>query len=366
MFMENFIRGYVRRNLFEFFSLADKVYFKSNKLPIKFQEVIQKITRGDAWTKLVSDLVYEIAQENSYTGEWAVASLDGLDAERKDEYEVHEKSLSIEDWKGVKEFYNDLKLYNKNTLPVKGFNVKGVPNTLQLQSALKYRRGIIEQLQHLPSVAMRNLRGDLRIPRDLEEIVNYKRSTETFMRYFMLLKDRKSEMMSKLEKQFFKANITMAQMVDMAEDKSNLLGGDSIDRNSVQDIVASTGGDLEIVYEKGSYMVIKVMGPEGIYELGCNSLWCFSYMEDGHLKLGTWYSHSTNDIVYVIIDFSVPSDNKQFMHVLIKPIDWGNDDEENDETLFSMDNNSVYNPIWFFKNTIGLDVAKQILDFDEN
>jgi hypothetical protein len=38
------------------------------------------------------------------------------------------------------------------------------------------------------------------------------------------------------------------------------------------------------------------------------------------MNYNDWYNYSTNDLVYVIIDFKEPTDSPDFMHVLIKPL----------------------------------------------
>ena len=114
--------------------------------------------------------------------------------------------------------------------------------------------------------------------------------------------------------------------------------------------------------ERGDIMVVKVEGPYGIKAIGCNSLWCFTY---GKGWSRDWSSYSTNDVVYAIIDFSEDSDSADFMHVVIKPIIYNSDDEEiNDESVFDMSNRNVNGPMNFLDYTIGIETAKQLLDFD--
>lgn len=369
MDMEHALRNHIRRNLIEFLSLADKVYYRTNKLPPLYQQYINRITGGDAWTKLVADMVYAVAQQNQFQGSWAVSIVsDEPEHERQDEYEVHEGSLNKDDWMNIKYRYEALKNYNKNTLPIKGLDPKGVEDVWGLYRALKSRQQILEQLAKLPKVAIRNLRADLRVPRDAKELRDYAHTTEYAVNHISLLNNRDESSRKQVYKKLFRSNLTMDQLVNMVEDKESLLGGYEIDRNEVQKMIARTGGDLELIYDQGDYMVLKVHGPEGIQEIGCNSLWCFTYSRDGALNFNDWYNYSTNDVVYVMIDFSSTSDSSDFMYVLVKPVTWehdGSDEEVNDEKLFSMDNVAHYDPINVFSSTIGLETAKRLLDFDE-
>ena len=134
--------------------------------------------------------------------------------------------------------------------------------------------------------------------------------------------------------------------------------------------------ELDDIYENGNIMVVEVTGPYGMKEIGCNSLWCFTY--GGGANWQTFDNHSTNGIVYAIIDFSQSSDSPDFMHVLIKPLIYdettpGSDEftgeEENDNKLYNMANESVneagYSPIDFIEQKIGIDNAKKLLTFGE-
>lgn len=69
------------------------------------------------------------------------------------------------------------------------------------------------------------------------------------------------------------------------------------------------------------------------------------------------------------IDFSQESDSQNFMHVLIKPLNYNittkYEESENEMKLFNMANEDLSSPLQYIKSIIGLDKAKQLLTFDE-
>jgi hypothetical protein len=101
--------------------------------------------------------------------------------------------------------------------------------------------------------------------------------------------------------------------------------------------------ELKVKYNKGNIMIIEVSGPDGIKEIGCNSLWCFTYnRKGGETNWNDWYNNSTNGYCYIIIDFSQASDSEDFMHVLTKPLLYDYSDYRGDsERLYNMSNRDM-------------------------
>jgi len=167
----------------------------------------------------------------------------------------------------------------------------------------------------------------------------------------------------------FRANVTLDDLLSFVEEKQNLVGGKKFTKATIKRLVRENDYDMEIVYDHGNIMVVDVTSPEAIKEIGCNSLWCFTYGKEFENAYRQWNNYSTNDHVYVIIDFSVPSDSIEFMHVLIKPVDFnvspedGNDPNEN--KLFNMANEDVYDPVPILEKYVGADNAPHIFNFGE-
>jgi len=135
-----------------------------------------------------------------------------------------------------------------------------------------------------------------------------------------------------------------------------LLGGEIITKKQIKEIAEDSYG-IEIVYDQGKIMVLEITDVDGIKQVGCNSLWCFTYGHDFNNAYRNWNNYSTNGYIYVIIDFSKKSDEADFMMVLTKPFPETEEEieteEDNPYRLFTMDNEGVYNPKEVLSNMVG-------------
>jgi hypothetical protein len=299
-------------------------------------------------------------------GKWALATMDGEEYVDDDSDEIGNDMMDVKGWHEVRDLYLELKGYNKNVFPIKGFNINGVAETGYFINALKQRASIIKEMKPLPSVAIRNMKEDIRKERDYPELQRYRSDMEHFMAYFSLLGNRDENLRKKIYDKMFKAGTTLDQLTDFVEQKENLLGGAKYTKNMIKSLLNNNHGDLEIIYDKGKVMVVEVTGPQGIKDIGCNSLWCFTYGSGFDGAYRQWNNYSTNDIVYVIINFAKPTDSPDFMYVLIKPLppDMGEDDEDSN-VLYDMSNEPVYNPHGVLNHLLGTDTVNKLFTFGE-
>lgn len=354
---------------------ADKIYFKTGLLSPNVRKHIVHITEGDAWTKLLTDIYYTEMINWKKNGHWAVGAIGDKYKEPESESEYHtpgqDDMMNLEDWKKMRQFHNQLKTYNKNVFPIIGLSANGVKDIWELIRSLKERGSILEFLKQMPSVAIRNMKADIRTERNSSDLQSYRHGLEHFLLYYSLLGNRDPKLRKNVENKMFIAGVTLNDLLGFVEEKENLLGGAKFTKNSIKKIVRENSqNELEIIYENGNYMVVEVVGPHGIKEIGCNSLWCFTYNSGFDGAWRQWNNYSTNGIVYAIIDFSEPSDSPDFMHVLIKPLDYSadtqsDDGDENDSKLFNMANEESYNSLGFIEGSIGTDTAKKLLTFGE-
>lgn len=325
--------------------LADKVYFKTNKLSNEDRDLIIGITNKDNYTKIISDFYYYL-KDNSF-----------------DDSKIP---------KQLKELYSDVKNYNKNVFPIKGYdinNLKDIPNTLR---ALEYRRDIILNLKKLPSIALRNMKNDIREERDSSELLSYSRDLSYFMIHYSLLANRDKDVQIKILQKMFKGDTTLKQLMRFVDEKENFIGGVDFTKEDVKKL--SESEDLEIIYEQGEIMIVRVDSPDGIKAIGCNSLWCFTYGSGFDDAYRQWNNYSHNDIVYVLIDFREKSDSQDFMYVLIKPLINDNgrfikydEDNEDEHPLFNMANKNFSNPYSVLEYLFGNNykkVVKKYLNFE--
>jgi hypothetical protein len=342
--MKNLIKRLLRENI----QLADKVYFNSGKLTPENKETILKITNGDPYTKIVTDVYYDMLGSDYV------------------------------DLKKLSSTYEQIKNYNKNVFPIKGFNINGVENMSDFLLALKQREKIINLFSNWPSVAKRNMKDDIRTERNGREMNDYLNDLEYADSNLSQLQNRNETARNKILAKIFINNTTLDDVIDFLDDKESLLGGTELTRKQIGQILKQdkeTVNQLSVKYNKGNIMVIEVSGPQGIKEIGCNSLWCFTYNRDGNSNWNDWFKNSTNDICYVIIDFSKPSDSEEFMHVLTKPLmyDYSDYGTTAANRLYTMSNRDIhdeddeeygYNINNYIERLIDLPTAIKIMDFD--
>ena len=356
--MKDLIKLLLRENLQQ----AEKIYFKPGKLSEKAKQLILMITNGDPYTKLISDMYYAKLMEEHKTGQWALKVIDNSheEAETPESDVLDNNSL-----KELQNLYGDLVSYNKNVFPIKDFNINGVDNIYYFMSALKQRRLILKIFNELPSIASRNMKGDIRQERTYPELQRYRSDLEYFMAFYGQLSNRDEAAKKKIEAKMFTNGITLDKLLSFAEDKENMVGGTKFTRNKVRQIVKEDGYDLNIIYDKNNKMIVEVSGPEGIKKIGCNSLWCFTYGSGFDSAYRNWNNYSTNDLVYVLIDFNESPDSKDFMYVLIKPLmdEYGEEEYENPSTLFDMSNDVQYNPNQIISSFLNFNEAKKLMNF---
>ena len=368
--MKNFIKQLLRENI----QLADKIYFKDGKLSPAVRDIILRVTNGDPYSKIMTDIYYTMLMNGHSTGQWA---LKHLDPEHQETEKPENDVMGMDDLKKLRPIYNQLKDYNKNVFPIKGFNINGIENINDFLWALRQREKIINIFTKWPSIAKRNMKDDIRRERDGSEMNHYRDSLEHADSYLSQLNNRNENARHKIEAKIFTNNTTLDNVMDFLYDKESLLGGTDLTRKQIGQILKDdkeNANELKVKYNKGNIMIIEVSGPEGIKEIGCNSLWCFTYNKktgEG-LNWTDWFKNSTNDLCYIIIDFSEPSDSEGFMHVLTKPLmyDYADYGEKGYERLYTMANRDVhddeeeeYGVNAYIERLIDLPTAMKVMNF---
>lgn len=351
----------------EFKELADKIYFKTGKLDESDRLLILSITNGDNYTKFIADCLYRYKGSGNLDRKMLTSKLDIL--------------------------YQSAKTYNKNLFPVLGLgDFNNIQNIGDIVNSLHARYKIIRELRTLPSIVIRNLKSDTRTERNPQEFNQYLNDLEYLMNYLSMLNNRDEKSRMKIYQKMFKNNRTLDSLIDFVQEKENLIGGDEVTREELLEVIKEYEDEMTLMFHNKDVMVVRVESPIGIKAIGCNSLWCFTYGSGFDNAYRTWNDYSTNGMVYVIVDFRLPSDDVDFMNVVIKPIDFGNegpvkqehpdqlkipfddidnlgydaeDDEgKNDNKIYDLSNEASYSPIALLSNTIGLDVAIRILTFE--
>lgn len=370
---ENILRNKIRL-IIENIQLADKIYFNPGKLSKKVRQIIiEKITGGDNYTKIISDIYYTMIQHDIKMGKWAVSVVSDDEEEFEPEegkhYETDNDVMSLEDWKKVKSYYTQLKEYNKNIFPIKDLNINNTKDVWGLIRCLNDRAEILEKIKKFPSIALRNLKADIKTPRDSKEFRILKKDIEDILLKLSFLSNRESNVVEKIKQKIFKSGTSFEDISNFLDEKQNLIGGGVISKKQIKEIVEDSY-DIDIVYDQGKIMILEITDIEGIKEIGCNSLWCFTYGQDFNKAYKDWDKYSTNGYVYVIVDFSKKSDEADFMMVLTKPFpeteEQIGEENENPYILFTMDNESVFNAKKVLSEMVGGEEnAKKIFNFGE-
>jgi hypothetical protein len=348
-------------NLAENVQLADKVYFNPGRLSSEVKRIVLHITGGDAYTKLISDMVYAMLQQDERSSDFLMLHLSDKEEKPvpKGGYDVSKSNLQLKDWQKIRAYHNQLKAYDKNVYPIIGLDINNQKDIWKLINALNQRSSILEYMKKLPSIAIRNMKEDIRKPRTSMELQYYRSDMEYFLKYYALLSNRTGKMKDAVDKKIFRSGINL-------QDLKSFVGGRKIDKKFVKQVVQENSGELKIVYDRGNIMIIDVTGEKGIKAIGCNSVWCFTYGEDSTAYRGpktTWGANHTNGHVYVIIDLAQESDSPYLMYTLIKPL---SDSEENHEKLVNMANQFEEEPFEILGDLMNLKDAQQIMNFGEH
>jgi hypothetical protein len=323
-------------NLSENVQLADKVYFNTGKLTPEDKHFIMNITRGDQTTKLISDIYFH------YKDNWGFYNV------KKNLYYIHRCILN----------------YNKNVFPIKGFNIYN-PSGESLYNIISDRQKNIDNLKNLPSIAIRNLRSDIRKERDVSEMNRYDDLFRYFLTNISYLDNRDEKTKNKILQKMYKSNVTMEDLARFTDEKENLIGGGDFDRKKIEEIIEQSDGDIIPIYDKNNVLVLEVLTADAIKLIGCNSLWCFTY---GINNYQTWNNYSQYGFVYVIVNLNEEPNSQEFMWTLIKPLkEYYDDEDDGDSPLFNMGNDNYYNPYDVLNQIIGDDdLIHSIFNFGDD
>lgn len=273
--------------------LAEKIYFSTGVLDEKWKNYILKITNGDYTTKVISDII----------------------ADKVKNGKRHELVT-----KEIQENYTDAKNYDKNIFPIVGFSYENKEN-INYEHPLLMRRRTIESFNQLPKIAARNLRNDIRKPRDVYGFSRLVNTMEYILPLLNQLNNRSADIKDKmLRKVFSSDNQTFDDVARFLEEKENVIGGKEFTRKDMDELVVKHG--TPIVYDKNGIVVLDITSKQEIHEFGCMGLWCFTYGSHSEYSddYKTFDNYSTNGHVYLIINFKSSPENADFMYVLIKPV----------------------------------------------
>lgn len=280
-------------NISENLQQADKLYFNTGKLPKEVREALINITGGDAFSKLVADLMFHFAKFQDMKVDNGIIRLGEM-------------------------FYEYLKGYDKNIFPVKydlqQYSADAPTNekhVLELFAILKERHHLVQTFRKLPSIGIRNL----------------KPLTKTVGEYQYQFKDidrKVSELESNVESipntekgqkvlnKIFNSRNNLDRMLEISKHYAHAftMGSDE-NREDLLEAIEMLNAD--VVQNTDRLLVVRVNDQETMQRIGCTSAWCFSLPN----SVGYWEEYAPLGYVYVIFDFDKDTEDATFLMVLL-------------------------------------------------
>jgi hypothetical protein len=283
--------------------LADKTYFKTNKLSPAIREAIFNITHGDNFTFLVTGFYFHMVKfQNNFT-------------------EVDSGSIKLS-----QQFYNFLKEYNKNLFPVPGkledYSLEGNNfHLLSLFGILRARNYLVKAWVELPSLIQKALKNSLydfiyNIPDNQysNSMVthNMKESGKKVEEIGDVWKQVPNKKKQELFPKLFNSNTNFLKVAEyIGEIKKKLMFYNYDAEMSSEDVIATLEmcQKSKLVFNKKNVMVIKVGSGKDMQKLGCMSSWCFAVPGDREY----WNDYASRGYVYIIFDFNLGIEDGRFM-----------------------------------------------------
>lgn len=287
------------QSLNENFQMADKIYFKTNKLNKDEIDVILSISENDSTTKFLCDVMHDYVrpqiEQAGYTFDEVIDSV---------------KTVLSD----TREF---LQNYKKTIFPIKDFNI--LDGTGDMYPCLALRNSIIKSYKELPSVALRNS-TDKRIERNINQFSDYDEKLDEFIELynqhkhnngFDIIKDKIFQSNTNLETWLH--SITTYDENYKKEHHDWTL----VEPEDVQYLVDNS--DIKIKFQSNDWYMLEVTNRHDLFKLGQNSRWCFSQKTmDDDTHCDTWETYSWDGKIYALIDLQSRFYNFDTM-VIIKP-----------------------------------------------
>jgi len=298
----------------------DKEYVKPGHFTEQDRENVLEITGGDAHT-------YDVAKIYDFFMQITNPNLERTDV---DKYDSHIKEQ-------LNEYYNELRNYNKNVIPIEG--KENLEYGIELATGLKYRKEIIDFLKKIPSVYLRNLKEDIRKPRTPDEL-NYgplrNNYIPTIKHQLNNIERLSSEKQGKIFKKIFSSKNDTFEKVAEQIDKLDILFLDH--EGGVKELRDKINYEVEHdearkLYDDGEIIVVSVKSSDAMKNLGCGTQWCFAT----EIGTGEWEEYSQNKNVNIVYNFNEPSDSRKRMVLLLPSggvYDMYNDDLEDGMSYF--------------------------------
>lgn len=259
----------------------DKHYVKTGIFDDNDRRIILSITGGDNYTKLIADMYKYFT--NKYNPEM-----------------VEPKPITDSEIKWLKKAHHNLKTYNKNVFPLKDLYHKDYyTHPLGNMHDMETRVRLIEKIKNFPSLWLRNLKDDIRKPRNDMEFKMLNETINKIESSLKLIYKIKPEQQEKIIKKVFSSKFTTFEEIQKRLDDTTIpyLSEDSTVDELIEKI-EDMGGEAEIVYNENNILVVIIKSSNAMQYIGCSSQWCFAN-GSGH-----WEDYTNHGYATIVFNFN--------------------------------------------------------------
>lgn len=334
------VKYFIYKSLSENLQAADKHLFNPGILNNDDKKWILSVTNGDEMTLKTSE-IYEWFKKHSQDGD-----------------------ISLNELNAIKNFYKNLKNYNKNIFPYINFVIdKPSEDISDFWAYMKEREYCINQLKRLPDVFKRNIKSlvDINIPQqhyyyldelrrkfkhlaDYLEIIERDLEPEEYQVLInktfnsKVLKNSWEEIFTTLQNNYTHF-LNVEEPFEEVIEKANYIGAEVVESLDTNDM---------------KYIVVKVFNPEQMQEIGCGALWCLVTNATYHWDIYT----NLTEFAYVIFDYKATE--KKYFKMVYCEVDSQSEEEIRSEglrmQLWAADNQTRLDD--YTLDSIGIDMDK--------
>ena len=286
--------GTGEQNVTETVGELEKQYLKTGILDEKDKENILSITHGDNFTKLIADMYKFLV--NKY----------------REDIEIRE--ITDNEMNYLREAYAELKTYDKNVFPLKDLYAKDkMTHPLGIGNDLRLRKLIINKLKTIPSILLRNLRNDIKLPRGEYEMKALWETISSVLSYLKLVgqvsEDKRQIILNKI---FSSENDTFEKVKDRLEKTTIPYLSEDTPKEDIISKIEDMGDEAEIIYDKGDVLAVIIKSAKAMQYIGCSSQWCFARNSSGY-----WDQYASDGFATIVFNFDMPADEPARMVVVL-------------------------------------------------
>ena len=327
-------------NLNENVQKMDKEFVKTNLFDENDRNRILEITDGDNYTYFIARQYAWLYQIGEYDRG------DGGDESKKQQHwdDFNKRYLT--------EQYEQVKNYKENVLPIENFNPfdGGSLHPIEIAEAFNGRERVLDVLSKIPKLFLRNLKNEVRKPREFSEYHNSLPEKMSEINQNLKLIDRLSDDKKNIifKKIFSSKNDTFDKVIDQLK-RTNinyLSHEDAIEEVLDKIEYEADTNEAELLYQHGNIIVADVKSSDAMKNLGCGSQWCFA-TEYG---VNHWANYADNSHVNIVYNFNEEADSPLRMVVILP---YGSVYNMYNEYMDGTDNMSQMDG-WYYLDSLGV------------